>query len=113
MTELGYTEIDGLLYPNLTLGDEALYDDLGKYGNLRLRYLHEQKLQMYSKLLFSGKPAQHCADIEQAAFELAERIRGQYLREHSTPAEGMERIQAFTQAQMIADEIVLHDMVSV
>ena len=111
MTKLEYTEIDGLLYPNLTLGDEALYDDLGKYGNLRLRYLHEQKPSLYSKLFFSGKLAQHCADVEQAAFELAERIRGQYLREHPAPAEGMERIQAFKQAQMIADEMVLQDIV--
>lgn len=111
MTELEYTEIDGLLYPNLTLGDEALYDDLGKYGNLRLRYLHKQKPRLYSELLFSGKLAQHCSEMEQNAFDLAERIRSKYLRANPPPAEGIERIQAFTQAQMIAEEIVLHDMV--
>lgn len=42
---------------------------------------------------------------------MAERVRGQYLDRHPAPAEGMERIQAFEQAQMVADELVLHDMV--
>lgn len=47
MIELDYIEIDGLLYPNIALDDEELYSDLGKYGNLRLKYLHEQKPEMY------------------------------------------------------------------
>lgn len=111
MIDLEYIEIGGLLYPKIQLDDAEAYNALGKYGNLRLRYLHEQKPQMYSKLLFSGKLAQHCADMEQVAFERAERIRTQYLERHPAPVEGTERIQAFTQAQIVADELVFHDIV--
>lgn len=111
MIDLEYIEIDGLLYPNIQLDDAECYDSLGKYGKQRLNYLHEQKPQQYRTLLFTGMLAQHCAEMEQAAYALAERIRTQYLKQHPAPVEGMERIQAFEQAQMIADEIVLHDIV--
>ncbi len=112
MIELEYIEIDGLLYPNIVLDDEELYSDLGKYGNLRLKYLHEQKPEMYRELLISGKLARHCADMEKAAFDMAERIRGQYLEQNPPPVEDtIARIQAFTLAQDIADECVLYDLI--
>ncbi len=112
MIGLDYIEIDGLLYPNIALDDEELYGDLGKYGNLRLKYLQEQKPEMYRELLFSGKLAQHCSDMEKSAFDIAERIRGQYLEQKPPPLEDTsERIQVFTQAQDIADECVLHDLI--
>lgn len=112
MIELDYIEIDGLLYPNIALDDEELYSDLGKYGNLRLKYLHEQKPEMYRELLFSGELARHCADMEQSAFEMVERIRGRYLEQNQPPVENtMARVQAFTLAQDIADECVLHDLI--
>lgn len=112
MIELDYIEIDGLLYPNIALDDEELYSDLDKYGNLRLKYLHEQKPEMYRELLVSGKLARHCADIKKSAFDMAERIRGQYLEQNPPPLENtMARIQAFTLAQDIADECVLHDLI--
>lgn len=60
--------------------DAEAYDNLRKYGNLRLNYPHKQKPQ-------------------------------QYLEQHPAPTEGMERIQTFTQAQMIADKLALHDVV--
>ncbi len=114
MIELEYIEIDGLLYPNIALDDEELYSGLGKYGNLRLKYLHEQKPEMYRELLVSGKLARHCADIEKSAFDMAERIRGQYLEKNLPPLEDtLARIQAFTLAQDIADECVLHDLIYV
>lgn len=111
MIDLEYVEIGGLLYPNIQLDDAEAYDALGKYGSLRLNYLHEQKPQQYRELLFTGKLALHCAGIEQSSFEMAERVRRQYIEQHPAPVEGIERIQAFTQAQMIADEFVLMEMI--
>lgn len=112
MIELDYIEIDGLLYPNIALDDQEFYNNLGKYGNLRLKYLHEQKPEMYRELLFSGKLARHCADIEKSAFDTAERIRGQYLEQNPPPLEDtLARIQVFTLAQDIAEECVLHDLI--
>uniref|UniRef100_UPI000ABC4EF9 TnpV protein n=1 Tax=Clostridium sp. NkU-1 TaxID=1095009 RepID=UPI000ABC4EF9 len=51
--EFEYTEIDGLLYSNIEIDGKIEFDNLGKYGRLRLNYLHEQKPGMYRELLFS------------------------------------------------------------
>lgn len=53
--EFEYTEIDGLLYPNIEIDGKAEFDNLGNYGRLRLNYLHEQKpgvLFVISKLSY-------------------------------------------------------------
>ncbi|APF28484.1 transposon-encoded TnpV family protein [Clostridium sporogenes] len=59
-----YTEIDGLLYPNIEIDGKALLNNLGKYGLLRLNYLHEQKPGMYRELLLTGNLAEHYTTID-------------------------------------------------
>lgn len=109
--ELTYTEIDGLLYPNIEIEGREILDNLGKYGTLRLRYLHEHKPGMYRELLFTGELAKHCADIDKIAFEQAERIRDDYLKAHPMPDDDtLEHIRISVQAQIIADEIVLTEL---
>lgn len=110
--EFEYTEIDGLLYPNIEIDGKSELDNLGKYGRLRLSYLHEQRPQMYRELLLTGKLAEHCAKIDKAAFEMVEHIRADYLRAHPMPEDDtLERIRISAQAQMIADEIVADQLV--
>ena len=110
--EFEYTEIDGLLYPNIELDGKAELDNFGKYGRLRLNYLHQQKPEMYRELLLTGKLAEHCAVIDITAFEMAERIRADYLKTHPMPEEDtMERIRLSELAQEIADECVLYDLI--
>jgi len=105
--EFEYTEIDGLLYPNIEIDGKAELDNLGKYGRLRLNYLHEHKPGMYRELLLTGKLLEHCMSIERVAFEMAERIRADYLKEHPMSEDDtMERIPCSGLAQEIADECV-------
>ncbi|BAQ12709.1 hypothetical protein CBB2_0599 [Clostridium botulinum] len=112
--EFEYTEIDGLLYPNIEIDGKALLNNLGKYGLLRLNYLHEQKPGMYRELLLTGKLAEHCTTIDWAAFEMAERIRADYLKLHSMPKEDtMERIHISIQAQMVSDEFVVAKLICI
>ncbi len=112
--EIEYTEIDGLLYPNIEIDGKVELDDLGKYGRLCLNYLHEQKPGMYRELLLAGKLAEYCTVIDKAAFEMAERIRADYLNAHPMPEEDtMERFHASTQAQIIADEIVTDQLICI
>lgn len=110
--EFEYTEIDGLLYPNIEIDGKAELDSLGKYGRLSMNYLHEQKPQMYRELLLIGKLAEHCTSIEKTAFELAECIHADYLRTHPMPEEDtMERIRLSELAQEIADECVIYNLI--
>ncbi|MGN6714001.1 TnpV protein [Anaerocolumna jejuensis] len=110
--EFEYTEIDGLLYPNIEIEEKEKLADLGKYGLLRLKYLHEQKPEIYRELLLTGKLAEHCIAIQKTAFDMAERIRTDYLKAHPMPEDdAMERIRLSEQEQEIADECVFYDLI--
>ena len=112
--EFEYTEIDGLLYPNIEIDRKAILDGLGKYGRLRLNFLREQKPQMYREWLLTGKLAEPCAKVERAAFEMSEKIRAGFLNKNPMPEDDtMERIHFSTQAQMIADEIVTSQIICI
>lgn len=112
MAKFEYTEIDGLLYPNIEIDEKDKLDNLGKYGRLRLNYLHEQKPGMYRELLLTGKLVEHCMVIERTAFDMAERIRTDYLKIHSMSLDNtMERIHVSVQAQMVADKIVVTELI--
>ena len=110
--KINYTEIDGLLYPDLEIENNELLNSLGKYGTLRLRYLYEYKPEMYRELLLTDKLAEHCGSIDNAAFERAECIRSDYFKENPMPKEDtMERIRLSTLAQQIADEVVITELI--
>lgn len=112
MIDLEYTEIDGLLYPNIETGMENIENDLSKYGLLRLQYLHKYKFGMYRELFLTGKLAEHCKAIDKVAFDRSERIQTDWLKAHPMPIEDtLERVRLRTQAQAIADEIVLAELI--
>lgn len=95
--ELDYIEYDGLLYPCIEIGMENIESDLGKYGNLRLRYLHEHKPEIYRELLLTCDLAQHCQAVDIAAFEQSEQIQAAWLETYPMPLEDtLERIRLRT-----------------
>ena len=52
-----YAEIDGIFYPNITLGDELAEqnDFCGKYGDMWKKYMHDNRNADYRHYLFTGK----------------------------------------------------------
>ena len=55
--ELEYEEIDGILYPKIQISNDVKDDErpLGKYGQMRLKYLKEHKTYVYRELLVNGE----------------------------------------------------------
>ena len=112
-----YTEKDGILYPNIRIGEEeteAMQDIFsGKYGDLWKKYLKENQLDRYYHLVHSGQLKQKVAEINEEANELLERIMQPYLQKHTpeNPASTMEMWQLREQAKAMAEEVVLHDIV--
>lgn len=106
--EFEYTEIDGLLYPNIEIEGKTELDNLWKYGWLYLNYLHEQKFSMYCELILIGKLTEHCAEINKIAFNMAEQIRADYLKTPPLPdKDTMEQVCLCELAQDIAVEMVI------
>ena len=72
--ELTYTEQNGLLIPDLVLGDQPP-GSLGKYGRMRKRYLEQKHDGTFSALVLSGTLTQHLQNIDQAARDQMEWLR--------------------------------------
>jgi len=73
-----YTEKDGILYPNIRIGEEeteAIQDTFsGKYGDLWKKYLKEKQLDRYYYLVRIGQLEQKAAEVDEEANELLDRI---------------------------------------
>ena len=112
LIELEYEErADGLLYPILEIADNSRLDQLGKFGEARLEYIHEKHFEYYRELLFTGKLADHCEDYDNRGYKLSEKLQQEYLSKQDIPLDDtMERIKIFTQARDWAEEVVIQEM---
>lgn len=114
-----YTEIDGVLYPNLIIGNEekgAAPDAFsGKYGDLWKKHLKENHSDRYYHLLRTEQLLQRAAEIDEEANELLDRIMQQYLKKNKpeNPDSTMEMWRLREQAKMVAEEVVFREVVYV
>jgi len=56
--KLNYTKVGDYLLPNLTIKNQT-YEEINKYGYLRLNYLKEHKKGLYTTLLMQDKLTNH------------------------------------------------------
>ena len=61
--ELEYTKVGDYYLPNLVAPENMENFKIGKYGNLRLRYLKEHKKAEYTILLMDNKLQKHLMDM--------------------------------------------------
>ena len=54
MTNITYTECNGIRYPNLALSEQTNYP-LGKYANLRLDFMKRHRRGTYTTLFTEGR----------------------------------------------------------
>ena len=115
MTNITYTERNGIRYPNLTLPEQSNYS-LGKYANLRLDFMKKHRKGRYTTLLTEGRLNEYIHAIDIQAHELLDDIiprlaqeRGidEVLKAHNALqwAAEMNNIKAS------AEEIVLQEVV--
>lgn len=108
-----YIEKDGIFYPLITLGGEDKNTDVGKYGHMWIDYIRTEYPQRYKSLVRFGELCGKAAEVNEVVYELLEDIEKEWLREHKPKQANsfMEMYQLRTQARMIAEEVVLHDVV--
>ena len=70
---LTYTLHGNYYLPNLNLSD-AEQTPIGHYGRMRLDYLREYRLGLYTRLLLSGKLYDHLAEIDSTCQERMNRM---------------------------------------
>ena len=107
-----YIEKDGIFYPLITLGGEKKNIDVGKYGHMWIDYIRTEYPQRYRSLVRFGELHDKAAEVNDVAYELREDIEKEWLSEHK-PKQANSFVEMYrlrTQARMIAEEVVLHDV---
>jgi hypothetical protein len=116
MIELTYTNVNGYLIPNLEYKSGEQMQALGKYGFLRRDYLKNHKKSKYEILLLQDKISEHLLEIDKRAREREEVILKQLEESNSLPdkeADQMAWVRAANQHRVIAEEIILAELIYV
>ena len=108
-----YEERDGIFYPVLEAGTEQADIDAGKYGRMWIKYMKDEYPVRYRSLVRFAELEERAAEVNETAYELLDDIENSWLKKHKpkNPGSFMEQLQLRTQARMMAEEIVLADVV--
>lgn len=111
--QVQYEERDGIFYPLLTVKSEEKVN-VGKYGLLWIEYIKQEYPKRYRSLVRFGELRYKAAEVNEVAYELLDDIEGEWLRSHKPKNKNSftEMYKLRTQARMIAEEVVLHDVVN-
>lgn len=109
-----YREKDGILYPLISVEIKEENADIGKYGRLWLEYIQSEYPQRYRRLERFGELHSKAAEVNEVAYELLEDIESEWLEKHKPKNKNsfMEMYRLRTQARLVAEEVVLHDVVN-
>ena len=115
MTNITYTERDGIRYPNLELPEQTIYP-LGKYANLRLDFMKKHRRGAYTTLFTEGRLNENLHAIDIQAHELLDHIIprlakergiGEVLKAHNA----LQWTTEMNNIKASAEEIVLQEVV--
>ena len=109
-----YREKDGIFYPLITVEIEEENADIGKYGRLWMKYIQSEYPQRYRSLVRFGELYSKAVEVNEVAYELLEDIENEWLMKHKPKDKKsfMEIYRLRTQARLVAEEVVLHDVVN-
>ena len=109
-----YIEEDGILYPLISVEIKEENADIGKYGRLWMEYIQSEYPQRYRSLVRFGELYSKAVEVNEVAYELLEDIENEWLMKHKPKDKNsfMEMYRLRTQARLVAEEVVLHDVVN-
>ena len=104
---------DGIFYPVLVAGTEKADIDVGKYGRMWIKYIKEEYPMRYKSLVRFGELKERADEVNDTAYELLDDIEAKWLKKHKpkNPNSFTEQLQLRTQTRMMAEEIVIMDVV--
>lgn len=108
-----YKEVDGILYPILEMAAETATVDVGKYRRMWIEHIKVVYPERYRSLVRFGELTERASQVNETAYELLEDIEVRWLRKHKpkNPNSFMEQLHLRNQARVIAEEVVLVDVV--
>ena len=85
--KIEYTKVGDYYLPNLVAPENMKNFKIGKYGNLRLNYLKENKRAEYTILLMDNKLQKHLMDIDKTANERFDLLMKQFAEKENITEE--------------------------
>jgi len=101
--------------PNLTVPDEKTYN-IGKYGNLRKRFLKEHHKSYYTILFMEGKLFEHLAEIDETCHStlkdmMSKMAKQEGVTEQLKATDQMAWVQKMNSIKHRAEEFILSEYV--
>ena len=105
---------DGLFYP-LVDGSvcNAKRKNIGKYGHLWINFMQEAYLERYRSLVRFGLLEERAVAVNVEAYELLCGMEEKLLKDSDTESSFVEKYALRTQVRMLAEEIVMREVVNV
>lgn len=104
---------DGMLYPKLEHPKQPA-GSIGKYGEMRRRYLQEHCKTTYSMMVLEGTLKQHLMNVNEQAHQQIEALIDDLLKVNPAPdkaANQMGWIQHMNMLKMQAEEIIFQELI--
>lgn len=106
---------DGMLYPDLAIGDKDSRP-IGKWGRMHMKYLEAEHPGLYERLILKGTLNRHLADANERAIRMLERLIVQMaaqegITESLKKAQSLEWVSRMNSIRSSAEEIILHDVI--
>ena len=110
--DVQYEERDGIFYPLLST-EKCENVDVGKYGHLWMNYIKEEFPIRYNSLLRFGNLEERAAEVNEVAYELLSDIEAELMEQHKPKNRNsfVEMYAIRSQVRVVAEEVVLHDVV--
>ena len=117
-----YTEVDGILYPNIGMDDTdtksdmdlvVTSTDIGKYGHLWISYMKENHPDRYRHHIRLDQLLIKAKEVNEEAYEMLDRIVEKYLTKHKSENahSTMEIWKLREQAKQLAEEVIYGEIV--
>ena len=116
--ELEYRKVGDYYLPNLVAPENIKNFKIGKYGNLRLRYLKEHKKAEYTLLLMDNKLQKHLMDVDTTANKRFDLLMKQFAEQENITEElkatnQMEWVCRMINIKNRAEEIIFNELIYV
>lgn len=106
---------DGMLYPDLVIGDKE-QRPIGKWGRMHMKYLEVEHPGLYERLILNGTLYRHLADANERATSMLERLVEQMaaqegITEIMKEEQPLEWVGRMNSIRSKAEEVILHDVI--
>lgn len=113
-----YTKVGDYLLPNLVI-DKKNYEQINKYGYLRLDYIKKHKKGLYQSLLMKNELTNHLLSVGKECENRYNILMNNYIKndnkisEKNKETNQMEWIQLMNNYKNMAEEIILRELICV